>query len=191
MLLCPWNSPGKNTRADSHSLLQGIFLTQGSNTHVLGLLHCRQIMYWLWLIHVDAWQKPSQYCNYPPIKKKKKKYSVLPMQGVHGQSLVGELGSHVPLAAWSGQKKKKEKFWDEVFVLDYPVGPSGHHECPYKRESKEIRWTHRGEGLWRWSWRLEGSNQPQNAWSLQKLEEVRRAPPPANNLTSDFRTGRE
>ena len=35
MLLCPWNSSGKNTGVDSHSLLQGIFLTQGSN---LGLL---------------------------------------------------------------------------------------------------------------------------------------------------------
>ena len=21
-----------------------------------------------WLTHVDVWQKPSQYCNYPPIK---------------------------------------------------------------------------------------------------------------------------
>ena len=35
-LLCPWNSPGKNTVVGSHSLLQGIFLTQGSNP---GLLH--------------------------------------------------------------------------------------------------------------------------------------------------------
>ena len=25
-LLCPWDSPGKNTRVGSHSLLQGIFL---------------------------------------------------------------------------------------------------------------------------------------------------------------------
>ena len=41
-LLCPWNSPGKNTGVGSHSLLQRIFLTQGSN---LGLLHCRQILY--------------------------------------------------------------------------------------------------------------------------------------------------
>ena len=41
-LLCPWNSPGKNTGVGCHSLLQGIFLTQGSN---LGLLHCRQILY--------------------------------------------------------------------------------------------------------------------------------------------------
>ena len=34
-LLCPWNSPGKNPRMDCHSLLQGIFPTQGSNTVLL------------------------------------------------------------------------------------------------------------------------------------------------------------
>ena len=34
----------KNTGVGSHSLLQRIFLTQGSN---LGLLHCRQILYCL------------------------------------------------------------------------------------------------------------------------------------------------
>ena len=52
-LLCPWNSPGKDTRMDSCSLLQapswiyfliledlqGIFPTQGSNP---GLPHCCQ-----------------------------------------------------------------------------------------------------------------------------------------------------
>jgi len=27
-LLSPWNSPGKKTRVGSHTLLQGIFLTQ-------------------------------------------------------------------------------------------------------------------------------------------------------------------
>ena len=42
--LCPWNSPGKNTRVGCHFLLQGVFLTQGSN---LGLPHCRQIPYCL------------------------------------------------------------------------------------------------------------------------------------------------
>ena len=30
-LLCPWNSPGKNTGVGCHSLLQGIFPNQGSN----------------------------------------------------------------------------------------------------------------------------------------------------------------
>ena len=43
-LLCPWNSPGKNTEVSCHFLLQGIFLTQGSNP---GLPHCRQILYHL------------------------------------------------------------------------------------------------------------------------------------------------
>ena len=36
----PWNSPGKNIGVDCHSLLQGLFLTQGS---IPGLQHCRQI----------------------------------------------------------------------------------------------------------------------------------------------------
>ena len=43
-LLCPWNSPGKNTEVSSLSLPQGTFMTQGSN---LGLLHCRQLLYHL------------------------------------------------------------------------------------------------------------------------------------------------
>ena len=38
MPLCPWDSPGKNTREDCHFLLQEIFLTQGSNPC---LLHCQ------------------------------------------------------------------------------------------------------------------------------------------------------
>ena len=37
-LLCPQDSPGKNTEVGSHSLLQGIFPTQGSNLHLLHLL---------------------------------------------------------------------------------------------------------------------------------------------------------
>ena len=41
--LCPWDFPGKNTGVGCHFLLQGIFLTQGSN---LGLI-CRQILYQL------------------------------------------------------------------------------------------------------------------------------------------------
>ena len=41
-LLCPWDSPNKNTGVDCHSLLQRVFPTQGSN---LGLLHRRQFLY--------------------------------------------------------------------------------------------------------------------------------------------------
>ena len=40
----PWDSPDQNTGVGSHSLLQRIFLIQGSNP---GLPHCRQILYQL------------------------------------------------------------------------------------------------------------------------------------------------
>ena len=33
-LLCPWDSPGRNTGVSGHALLQGIFLTQESNWHL-------------------------------------------------------------------------------------------------------------------------------------------------------------
>ena len=37
-LLCPWDSPGKNTGVGGHALLQGVFPTQGSNpvSHIAG-----------------------------------------------------------------------------------------------------------------------------------------------------------
>ena len=40
----PWNSLGQNTGVDSHSLLQRIFPSQGSNP---SLPHCRRILYQL------------------------------------------------------------------------------------------------------------------------------------------------
>ena len=43
-LLHPWNSSGKNAGVGNHSLLQGIFPSQGLNP---GLLRCRQILYQL------------------------------------------------------------------------------------------------------------------------------------------------
>ena len=43
-LLCPRDFPGKNTGVVCHFFLQGIVLTQGSNS---SLLHCRQTLYCL------------------------------------------------------------------------------------------------------------------------------------------------
>ena len=51
MLLCLWDSPGKNPGVGSHFLLQGIFPTQGLN---LGLLYCRQILHCL-----SHWGSPN------------------------------------------------------------------------------------------------------------------------------------
>ena len=47
-LLCPWDSPGKNTRVGCHSLLQGIFPTQGprDQTRVSYIsCTCRWVLY--------------------------------------------------------------------------------------------------------------------------------------------------
>ena len=38
-VFCPWNFPRRKTGVGCHFLLQGIFLTQGSNPHPLCLLH--------------------------------------------------------------------------------------------------------------------------------------------------------
>ena len=57
------DSPGKNTGVDCHSLLQGIFPTQGLNP---GLPHCRWILYHL--SHqgspVCMYAYTFMYCNY-------------------------------------------------------------------------------------------------------------------------------
>ena len=42
---CPRDSSGKNNGVDCYSLLQGIFLTQGSNLHLLHLCSGRWIIY--------------------------------------------------------------------------------------------------------------------------------------------------
>ena len=52
-LLCPWNSPGKNTGVNCHSLLQGILLTQESKS---GFLNCSQILY-----HLNRQGSPSGF----------------------------------------------------------------------------------------------------------------------------------
>ena len=38
-LLGPWDFPGRITGVDCHALLQRVFLTQGSNSHLLCCLH--------------------------------------------------------------------------------------------------------------------------------------------------------
>ena len=86
-ILRPWDFPGKNTGAGCHFLLQGIFLTQGSN---LGFLHCRQLLYhlshqgspssqrygfssshvWMWeLDHKENWA-PKNWCFWTVVLEK-------------------------------------------------------------------------------------------------------------------------
>ena len=77
-LLCPWDSPGKNTGVGHHFLLHRISPTQGSNP---GLLHCRQILYYLsyWEVQPLAMAKSCQHSR----KTKEKKPTLLKGTKVH------------------------------------------------------------------------------------------------------------
>ena len=84
-LLHPWDSPGKNTGVGCHSLLQGIFPTQGSN---LGPPHCRQTFY-IWAT------REVTSVDVTPARGARKRLSweriCLAMQGMWVQTPVGEL----------------------------------------------------------------------------------------------------
>ena len=60
-LLCPLDSPDKNTGGGCHFLIQGIFPTQGSNPHLLCLLH------WQATLFCHQWHlgKPNQLPHQP------------------------------------------------------------------------------------------------------------------------------
>ena len=61
--LCPWDSPGKNAAVGCHFFLQGIFLTQGLNPHLLHLLHWQAILFFFFLPLVLP-GKPNNYVNH-------------------------------------------------------------------------------------------------------------------------------
>ena len=61
-LLCPGNSPGKNTGVGCHALLQGIFPTEGWNPD---RLPCRRILYCL--SHQGSPCLPKGRDNYIPV----------------------------------------------------------------------------------------------------------------------------
>ena len=83
-LLCPWDSPGKNTGEGCHALLQGIFPIQGKNT---GLLHCRQILYHL--SHQGSMVGDSE--------ERRKRF----MRDALVRILVSFMGLHIPTSLFS------------------------------------------------------------------------------------------
>ena len=60
-LLCPWDFPGKNTGVGCHFLLQGIFLTQGSNLCLLHLLQWRAGSLLLSHLGSSEWESPEYH----------------------------------------------------------------------------------------------------------------------------------
>ena len=88
----PMDFPGKNTGVGCHFILQGILPNQGSNSHLLCLLHCRQILY-----HCDTWE--AQATRYPTLN------------ALHPVPSHQALSMRLPLCTRNGhiQKKPYEK----------------------------------------------------------------------------------
>ena len=57
--LCPWNFPGENIEVGCHFLLQGIFLTQGSNPGLLYLPVCGRPRFNPWVRKIP-WRRKWQ-----------------------------------------------------------------------------------------------------------------------------------
>ena len=64
-LLCPWDFPSKNTGVGCHSLLQGIFSTQGLNPFLLCSIHYIQRKKGSWCIITQLLPLSYILCSIP------------------------------------------------------------------------------------------------------------------------------
>ena len=65
IILCPQDSPGRNTGVGCHALLQGIFPTQGSNLHLLNLTALAGGFF----TTVTTWEALRYYCFILTLRK--------------------------------------------------------------------------------------------------------------------------
>ena len=108
-ILCPWDSLGNNTGEGCHALLQGIFPTQGSNPHLLHLLH---------------WQGGSL----PPVPPQKPKYlyTIHKSESEVSQScptLCDPMDCSLPGSSTHGIFKARVLEWGAVFFSRGPSRP--------------------------------------------------------------------
>ena len=114
-LLCPWDSPGKNTGVDYHALLQGIFPTQGYYLSCVG----RWVLY-----------HQHQFSNMGIPWQSSGQDSELPLQGAWVLSLIRGTKIFTCLMAWPTKPKKNSKnvhafkSSTEVLFLGGPPSPA-------------------------------------------------------------------
>ena len=128
--MIPWRHfPGKNTGVGCHFLLQGIFLTQGSNP---GLLHCRQILY--------HWATREAYPIYRVTSNLPSKYISSPKAHVAPSKVLSSLST--PLSSSitpASMQQKKSKAAKQRFLWTCPLSL-------YMRGSARVIWD---RGQWK------------------------------------------
>ena len=158
-LLCPWDFPGKNTGVGCH-FLQGIFPTQGSNLHLLCLLHCGQILYCWAIGEGKGRQKPCKQRRPTPMLEVGMNSQWGPEKWVVGvQRGVGGGGTRAGTSRGEAREARTRPRWPQWsyswalsltwnpskaigkhLVRFYPTGVFG---CPTKDWQV-------GEGWWGW-----------------------------------------
>ena len=147
-LLFPWDFPDKNTGVSCHSFLQGIFLTQGLNPH---LLHCRQILYHLShqgrvCCHKEDVNRPGHELEYSSLEPgwDKTRWEILwplwhvsstgtgpPVSVIYGVS-----------ASWIQSSRQRKNF--RYFLHTSPSNLIWNKRQPHTKDP-------RGDLHWRWS----------------------------------------
>ena len=72
----------------------------------------------LWLIHTGVWQKPTQYCNYPPIKINNGEGNGTPLQY---SCLENPMDREAWWAAVHGVAKSRTRLSDFTFTFHFHV----------------------------------------------------------------------
>ena len=109
---------------------------------------------YLWLIHVDVWQKPLQYRNYPPIKKKQQQMTLTLK---HYLNLMLSAAHFLLLSSWIFFLNQPLKLWrshysfiskkclnlSAMFILKYKFESWHHHfsliKCEFLIFSSRLR----------------------------------------------------
>ena len=128
---------------------------------------------YLWPIHVDIWQKPSQCCNYPPIKYINLKKKETERGGKKRLPRSHPQTYNCAIPAHCSQEKARTPSMDSKLSTRYLVYPSSSalsthtpyltaHYCPTKLRC-----------LWAWPERLQLPGPPSrffSAWMSRPLE---------------------
>ena len=122
-LLCPWESPGKDTGVDCHALLQGIFPIQGSNSHLLHLLHWQMDAFPLHCL--GSCLSPTTQVNSTPfslpyITQTLSKKSQMPAV-VHGKDIISKSRNLVRLELYTHKD-------NHLFICIYFFSSRGHRD---------------------------------------------------------------
>ena len=148
-LLFLWDFPAKNTGASCHFLLQGIFPTQGLNSHLLCLMNWQAVLYQL--CHLESvyfigQHKEVKWCFWTVVLEKTlespldcKEIKPVNLKGNQSWILIGRIDAEAP-TLWPPDAKN----W--FIGKDTDAGKGWRWEEKGMTEDEMVGWHHRLDG---------------------------------------------